>query len=445
MIDNLDNVIQHFFSTDELNDLARETMFVQREAKIDGSTFFNLIVFNSESLKFQSLNDLTTSLKDENGIDISKQSLHDRFNNYALLFLKEALEMLLQKQLSIEPIEYFNSFNRILVKDSTCFQIDESLEQYYPGSGGSSSKASVRIQFEYDLLSGKINDLSINAFNVQDAKDSIATIELTQKGDLIIRDLAYMNIEILQAIQNIEALFLCRANPNAYVFQKNIDGNYEKIDFIKLHQYMRDNDIHCLEIEAYIGCKEKFKTRLIVYLLPDEIYAKRIRDAKKNNNKQLNKERKAKLGLNLYITNASSEQIPMKNVWNYYKLRWQIELIFKIWKSICHIEKVKKVKKHRLECYIYSKLILIVLCWQILWKTARNLFITEGKNLSFFKAAKTLIYKKITELKEIFILKKGSINEFMNKFYGLSRVKHLLEKRAKKPTSMEILLTCLKG
>ncbi|CAB1084749.1 hypothetical protein D1AOALGA4SA_12259, partial [Olavius algarvensis Delta 1 endosymbiont] len=32
------------------------------------------------------------------------------------------------------------------------------------------------------------------------------------------------------------------------------------------------------------------------------------------------------------------------------------------------IEKVKKVKIHRLQCYIYSKLVLIVLSWQILWR-----------------------------------------------------------------------------
>ena len=64
----------------------------------------------------------------------------------------------------------------------------------YPGSGGSGSKASVRIQFEYDLLGGKINDLSLNAFNDQDASDAIATVDLLQAGDLIIRDLAYVGL-----------------------------------------------------------------------------------------------------------------------------------------------------------------------------------------------------------------------------------------------------------
>lgn len=201
---NLDVAIDPFFTVDELNQLARETGFVKREGKINGSLFLDLIVFNSENLKEQSLNDLSTILKDRHSIEITKQSLHERFNENALLFLKEALEILLRKQLfSQRPLfPNLKNFNRILIKDSTCFQIDESLAEYYPGSGGSGSSASVRIQFEYNILSGKINDLSLSAFNDQDEKDSIATIELTQEGDLIIRDLAYMCLEVLQFISD---------------------------------------------------------------------------------------------------------------------------------------------------------------------------------------------------------------------------------------------------
>ena len=104
---------------------------------------------------------------------------------------------------------------------------------------------------------------------------------------------------------------------------------------------------------------------------------------------------------------------------------------------------MKKVKKHRLECYIYSKLIIIVLGWQILWKTACQLFDKEGKALSFLKASKTLLGRKIRELRQIFFLRNESIKAFMMKFYDLSRTNHLLEKRKKEPTSIELLLGCL--
>jgi hypothetical protein len=44
------------------------------------------------------LNDLSLEARERHGIDIKKQSLHDRFNEYAPVFLKAALEKLLQKQ-----------------------------------------------------------------------------------------------------------------------------------------------------------------------------------------------------------------------------------------------------------------------------------------------------------------------------------------------------------
>ena len=128
VINNLDVSTKPFFSRDDLDQLARETGFVQRESKISGSLFLDLIVFNSENLKDQSLNDLSVALKTNHGVEITKQSLHERFNMNALAFLKQALEELLSKQLEIEPfMAKLKGINRILIKDSVCFQIDESL------------------------------------------------------------------------------------------------------------------------------------------------------------------------------------------------------------------------------------------------------------------------------------------------------------------------------
>lgn len=405
-----------------------------------------MIVFNSENLKEQSLNDLTILVGKKSGIDISKQSLHDRFNKYAVSFLKETLEKILNKQICVEPlIKDVEKFNRILIKDSVCFQIDESLSEYYPGSGGNGSSASVRIQFEYDLLCGRINDLSVNAFNSQDAKDSIATIELTKQDDLIIRDLAYMGLEALELIAKNLAFFLCRLSPTVNVYEIK-KGEYLKINFKKIYNYLKKKNLSVMERRVYLGKQAKLEVRLIIHLLPQDEYEKRIRKAKKNNKKKnrggLSKEYKARAALNMFISNADENLIPTANVWPLYRLRWQIELIFKVWKSICDIEKVKKVKKHRLECYIYSKLIFITLGWQILWNIAQQMLTQEGKALSFYKAFKTLLCA-INELREIIIFKIKELKYFMVEFYQISRTKHLLEKKKQTPTSIEFLINCL--
>jgi hypothetical protein len=97
-------------------------------------------VFNANSLHKESLNDLTVDLAQNYNVDISKQGLHERFNACAVSFLTAALENLLNNQF-VEKVSFPEclEFKRFLIKDSVCFQIDSSLSEYYPGSGGSVS------------------------------------------------------------------------------------------------------------------------------------------------------------------------------------------------------------------------------------------------------------------------------------------------------------------
>ena len=278
LIENLETEISSFFTAEEIEQLAKQSKFVQREnaVKVDGRIFLDLIVFNSDKLKEQSLNDLAVALNCKYGIDITKQSLNERFNQYALLFLKKALEKLLNNQLSINRLSVASkSFNRILIKDSVCFQIDESLKDLYEGSGGSASEAAIRIQFEYDVLNGTINDLTVNAFNDQDATDSLATIEKTQVGDLVIRDLAYMSLEVLKKFIIKAVIFICRVNPNTKIYEFN-NGNYEELNFDNIKRYMKAQNLSCIEKQVYLSLKYKLPVRLIIYLLPDGVVNERF-------------------------------------------------------------------------------------------------------------------------------------------------------------------------
>ena len=397
-------------------------------------------------MKSESLNDLCVDLNLQYGVEITKQSLHERFNQYAFVFLKVAIQELIQKQIVLPQQFKPLHFLRILIKDSTCFQIDESLEDYYPGSGGSGSGASIRIQFEYDLLVGQVTDLSINAFNEQDATNSIATIELTRAGDLVIRDLAYMSIEVLQAIADRFAFYLCRASPSTTIYEKKGD-KYCKLDFAGIFKHMQKNRLQTLEKEVYLGAEDRFQTRMVLHRLPPEVVSTRLRKARENKKKkgggELTDEYIARAHLNLFLTNATIEQIPTRNTWQLYRLRWQIELVFKVWKSIWKVDDVKKVSRYRLECYILSRLILIMLGWQVIWSAAVCLYHAEGKVISVFKAAKTLLRNYVGDLAKLFLLKTRTFLDFLKEFCTLSRSNHLLEKRQKRPTSFDLLISSL--
>ena len=104
------------FSCEEIEILSRQSKFVQRTSRLDGFTFLSLVVFNSDSLAYESLNDLSTKLELDHGVEITEQALDKRFNKYAVNFLKTALEKLLQKQLAApEVLIQCKEFERILI------------------------------------------------------------------------------------------------------------------------------------------------------------------------------------------------------------------------------------------------------------------------------------------------------------------------------------------
>ena len=183
------------------------------------------------------------------------------------------------------------------------------------------------------------------------------------------------------------------------------------------------------------------EVRLLIYLLPEQEFNQRIRNAQKNARKkgrQIGKDFRARAALNLFITDVDEDTITVDNAWSLYRLRWQIELAFKVWKSIWEIDEIKKVKKARLECYIFSKLLIIILCWSIVWQTAKAVYGVEGKALSIMKAFKTL-KRYSAELRHVFTAGDEYLFSYLVEFFEVSRSKHLLEKKRGRESSIELL------
>lgn len=440
--------IKPYFSKKELNRLSKESGFTQRTAKLDGANFLSLILFHKEDLKSQSLNGLCMSAMHYHNIDIKKQSLHERFNSSAVLFLKRVLEKLINKNMNDNPIiEQIQGFSCVRIKDSTSFQVGENATKKYPGSGGHGSSAAVRIQFEFDLLTGSILDLSLNAYNDQDAKNSKETLDSVNAGELIIRDLAYMHTDVLHAIIKQNASFICRLHPSIRVYDKcETTGKLRSLDFESIYKKMITTGTSIMEKEVYIDEKKPLKLRLILSLLPQEEVEKRIQRVRQQQRKKKrsepSKEFLIRCHFNLFLTNTSKEQVSTAIVGTFYKYRWLIELIFKTWKSVWKIQMVKPVVVERLECYIYSKLITIISNWNIVWKMLKATLEVAKTTLSVDKCNKFLSLLQ-NDLKGLFMGNdKKKNNQFINTL--CIKINHLLiERHCKKITLMELLVKCM--
>jgi hypothetical protein len=94
-----------------------------------------------------------------------------------------------------------------------------------------------------------------------------------------------------------------------------------------------------LERPIVLGEKERVAARLIASRVPEAIVNERRRNARKNAQKKGDTPSQAHLTLlawHLFLTNVPPTIWKTETVLKVYPLRWQIERIFKSWKSYLH-------------------------------------------------------------------------------------------------------------
>lgn len=424
---------------------ARQSGFVKRKSKLTGSRFAHLLVFSNGSLAQTSLLGMCQDFEYSQMVLLTKQSLYERFNSNAVVFLKLLMEEVLLRH---RPSDGFKDLlpvcKTIRIKDATSFQLPEELQDIYPGSGGKTSKACMKIQFEYDLKSGKILELSVGPYTTSDLTNSYQTIESVHEKDLLIRDLGYIGLDFLEKIENRSAFFLNRIKSNISVWTVDKTDRMVVLDLTKIEKQMRESKINTREFLVYLGSDKKVKCRLIVECLPEEVKAEKLRKANRaaqREGRQLGKDTIARVGMNLFVTNMKEQDIPKELVWSLYRLRWQIELVFKVWKSIAYVDKIKKAKRERIECYLYGKLLWVLLGWNIFWKITSHIH-DRTKAVSFNKMMKNL-RKFCDNLKTLAVIKAEGIGFSIQRFVKNVLKNCMVEKRKRKLSSIDIIIRIL--
>jgi hypothetical protein len=385
--------LEDIFTSEELEATARETGFYRRESKVKPSVFFDLLMYDMSSGNSKSLNQLSIEARSEHDIGVTKQGIDKKFNEHTLGFLKRLIE----KQLSVEldqQIEagWLSPFNRVLIKDGTRFNLPEEYKDYLPGSGGSASKAGACLQFEFDLKSGQVIDLSLTAANRPDVRDAVEVLDTVENNDLVIRDLGYYAFPSFSNISSKGAFFISRLGSKTNVYEMK-DGELQKLDFKALYHKMKSNHLSCIYKDVLIGNEARIPVRLVIELMPDAVYEQRMRKTHKIHKKkgyQTSEEYKFMSRFNLFITNVPKEMLPDEVVSVLYRMRWQIELIFKIWKSVIGIHHTRKMKYKRWLCLLHFKLLLMIVNWNIIMAQRNHLYNRKGRLLSLNKCFKTL-------------------------------------------------------
>ena len=105
------------------------------------------------------------------------------------------------------------------------------------------------------------------------------------------------------------------------------------------------------------------RCRLVGKRLPDDVVNRRIRkanEASQPRSRPITDLYRLFLHYAFFVISLPAEY-GMAQLFALYRVRWQVELAFKVWKPILAIHRIRSAKRERVLCEVYGKLIVAIL------------------------------------------------------------------------------------
>lgn len=399
-MNTLPNISQKIFNffTQSAEELAKESQFKRRESKLTPTAFIRALIKSCFSQQF-GLEVFRCALKEQEVL-ITKQGLQERFNENTVKFLQLLASASLNhfKTERLPQMNLFEQFTALNIIDSSILSLNSALSKLFKGSGGAASTAAIKVQLMFDSLNGQIKNLELTS-GCDNDQGFDNFLDSQQKGALYLMDLGYFKLSSFKKIIDGGAFFVSRLLTGTLLMTED-----EK-PFDLLTTCLNSKAIFSQEL--LMGAEAKIKVRLVARRLPDAIAEQRQRRLKADYRRRGKKPSEKLLALqswSIYITNTSEAQISNEDIHTAYASRWQIELLFKLSKSLMRLDVINTSKSPRVLIEIYGKFIgmmlLFLLCAPVRYQ--------QDKELSFYKACKILIEKAsdfIRALRSIYCLK----------------------------------------
>lgn len=414
---------------------AREIGFEKRERKISASLFLMSIVCTVYVHGKITLSNLSSVARQiDKRCDASEQAFEKKFTKKALEFLQKMFAVVMRQNIEAQTkaiIPLISAFEAVYVLDSSTVSLPESLKEQFEGSGGSASLAASKVYLLLDWLSGKYESVKITAGIKADQDMGKCFTRGKKPNSLWLMDLGFWNLALFSAIKRIGSYFLSRLHgqTNIYIKEKKL-VKFDLDKFLALAP--RDG---FFEFQVHLGAEEKLPARLIILPVPKQAADERRRKLKQDYQKRgktPSQKTLNRLDWNLFVTNVDSSVLPTSTIAIVYKIRWQVELTFKLAKSDAQLDHTLSCKPNRVMCEFYARLIALVTFNRLLTLLPQNLLhrISYPKSWLKFKLEAVSFFKYLIFNKFVYF-----IQDFLS--YLQKRAK--ITKRMKDPYTIDLL------
>ena len=233
-------------------------------------------LFFSNAQNCPTLSEYSIDLEYHSSKRVTKQAIDKRFNERTKLMLTKLLEQIISSQIKRKSTLNNAHFNEVRIMDSTEFIVSKNLADSFPGYGGTGREAIAQVQLEYELLGGKVTELSLGSALIADAKAGMKNIAQVPPKTLLIRDLGYFSPKAFKEISMHGVYFISRAKAQWSMYEKQ-DGQLRKVTIEDIKARLNEQGRKYLDMEVLVGRETLTPVRLIANLLTRDQTRKRIK------------------------------------------------------------------------------------------------------------------------------------------------------------------------
>jgi hypothetical protein len=340
--------------------LAKEVGFCLRERSLTGPVFAKTLVFCLLEKHAPTLEDYADFASEHLDVHVSYKAFDERFNEQAIDFLAALLGEALNRCFSARPalLPLLRHFNGVYLRDASTISLPACLADLFPARAAAGQPtAALKIVLEMEVATGEFTELEVLPALDNDKTSAVAAKPLPQ-GSLLLEDMGFLAGDRLQEYMDQGVYFLTRVPHWTAFFEKKAGGKgYKRLDVLK---WLRNAKGACIERQVYVFHKEKLSLRLLAVRVPEEVAQQRREEVRQDAKKRGRAVSEKKLELcawNILVTNAPGELISAYDGWELRRLRWQIELVFKVFKSGGGLERTQARTPWRVLTELFAKLL----------------------------------------------------------------------------------------
>jgi Transposase DDE domain len=340
-------------------EVGRDVPVIKRHRKFSASTLAQTFILGFLAKRRPSVEDLAQMAR-RCGVEVTPQAVEQRVTQDLVTFLealvRRAVRQRVQADESLAPL--VQRFPAVLLHDSTSIALPDELSDRFPGCGGSHGRgrAAMKLQVRLDLRGGALDAVAIEAGRDCDQRTPTQLDALTP-GSLRIADLGYFDTKVLRHLGGHGVFWISRLAFGTEILTP-AGAAIERI------ADLFEDPRGAVDREVVVGKEARLACRVVIWRAPAEVANRRrqrlIAAARDKGDAPPSRKRLDWCDWTIFVTNVPPEQLSVEEVGVLYRARWQIELLFRRWKSLGGIAEMIGATVVRQLVGLWSRLLAVL-------------------------------------------------------------------------------------